>query len=131
MLCEDRRRAAARFLKLTCCYHGGYLEIFPCARRAAGVWPGSHLSLFLCVDDPQHIFAGGRGTRGIVISCVGNAYSDVGQGFSAPEINLLPERLIGSPDRALTNSVQYLISVIVFPGSKSWGPACCTLRCRP
>src|SRR5262249_23128875 len=113
-------------------YDGGYLEIFPCARRAAGVWPGSHRSLFLCVDDPTY-FCGraGTGTRGIVISCVGKVYSDVGQEFSAPEINLLPERLIGSPDRELTNSVKYLISVMVFPGSKSWGPAYCTLRCRP
>ena len=63
-----------------------------------------HIGAFFSVLMTRTYFCGraGTGTRGIVISYVGNAYSDVGQGFSAPEINVLPERLIGSPDRALT-----------------------------
>src|SRR5215813_4500201 len=75
----------------------------------------------------------GTGTRGIVISCVGNAYSDVGQGFSAPEINLLPERLIGSPDRALTNSVFDFGDRVSRPqklGSSVLHPALSTLNIR-
>jgi hypothetical protein len=105
-------------------YDGGYLESFH-ARVVQQVCGQVHIGAFFSVLMTRTYSCGraGTGTHGIVISCVGNAHSDVGQGFSALEINLLPERLIGSPDRALTNAVKYLISVIVFRGSKSWGPA--------